>query len=204
MNPPKVVVFDLGKVLLDFNFQIFADALAGESSVTADEIQASVINSDLLRDYEYGRTTSQQFFEQVKSFSKYRGDIQSFKNLFGEIFTEIVPMISLQQRLRKSGLPTYIFSNTNEIAIDTVRRLYPFFSGFTGYILSYEHLSMKPDTRIYEVVEDVIGASGSDLVFLDDKEENISAAQARGWHGIVHVNPEQSESNLRGLGLNFD
>ena len=69
-------------------------------------------------------------------------------------------MLDLHRRLRHAGLPTYIFSNTNELAIDHIRARFPFFHQFDGYILSYEHNAMKPDPRLYTVVEQTTGRAG--------------------------------------------
>ena len=56
---------------------------------------------------------------------------------------------------------TYIFSNTNHLAIENVRKLYPFFRDFDDYIFSYEHGAMKPDSKLYEVVEERSGCRGA-------------------------------------------
>lgn len=202
MEPrPKVVVFDLGKVLLDFDFEIFARRLAGEADVEADEVMKRVVHSDVLIDYEYGRTTSDAFYQTVRDLTGYRGDYAAFEACFGDIFTEIPEMILLNRSLREASIPTFIFSNTNEIAIQLIRAQYPFFSEFSGYILSYEHGLMKPDGPLYEIVEKVTKASGSELVFMDDKAENIAAARERGWHGIVHESVVGTRARLRDLGL---
>ncbi len=58
-------------------------------------------------------------------------------------------MIALHAELRGRGVPTYIFSNTNDLAIEHIRRNFPFFKNFVGYIYSYEIGAMKPDARIY-------------------------------------------------------
>ncbi len=203
MGLPKVVVFDLGKVLLDFDFRIFAHNLSAQSKLSADEVMEKVVGSDVLVDYEYGRTGSQEFYHQVKDLSGYSGGYPAFENLFGEIFTEIDEMVSLQRELKTLGVPRFIFSNTNEIAIRIIRQQYEFFSEFDGYIYSYEHRAMKPEGPLYEVVEKIIGCSGQDLVFIDDKEENIHAAIDRGWHGVVHKEPSSTRSQIKNLGFDL-
>jgi len=62
-------------------------------------------------------------------------------------------MIELHAGLWKQKIPTYIFSNTNEIAVGHIRRSFPFFTAFDGYILSYEVGAMKPGPKIYEALE---------------------------------------------------
>ena len=61
--------------------------------------------------------------------------------------------MELHVAVRRKQIPLYIFSNTNELAITHIRRQFPFFGEFDGYILSYEHGAMKPDAKLYEVVE---------------------------------------------------
>jgi HAD superfamily hydrolase (TIGR01509 family) len=98
-------------------------------------------------------------------------------------------MVGLHQQLRASGVPTFILSNTNELAVGHIRARYPFFAGFDGYSLSYEQRSMKPDARIYEAVEEMSGCRGAELLYLDDRPENVAAGAARGWQAIEHVDP---------------
>lgn len=201
MEKPKVVVFDLGKVLLDFDFSIFARELAKKARVEAEEVLRLVVQSDVLVEYETGRTTSMDFYHQVSELTGYTGDAASFERCFGDIFAELPQMIAIQEELKLAGIPTYIFSNTNEIAIKIIRDRYPFFSRFDGYVYSYQEQSMKPDPKIYEAVEKLTGHDGTDLVFMDDKSENIEQARQRGWYGIVHGDPEITRAELRQLGL---
>ena len=56
---------------------------------------------------------------------------------------------------------------------------------------------MKPKPAIYEAVERASGLDGPGLFFIDDRAENIDAALARGWHGIVHSNPRDTMEACR-------
>jgi HAD superfamily hydrolase (TIGR01509 family) len=60
---------------------------------------------------------------------------------------------------------------------------------------------MKPQTRIYELVEEMAGLRGEDLFYIDDRDENIHAAVARGWQAVHHVKPAQTLEIARGVGL---
>ncbi len=198
---PKAAVFDLGKVLLDFDYRVFARYLATEAEASPAEILSQVVGSNLLREYEYGRISSKSFFERVRALSGYRGDFVAFCDCFGKIFTAMPEMIAAQERLKQSGISTFIFSNTNAIAIGAIREQFAFYGGFDGWALSFDHGFMKPEAGFYEVVEQMAGRSGADIVFIDDREENIAAAQARGWRGIIHASPETTLQSLRAAGL---
>jgi len=107
----------------------------------------------------------------------------------------------LHAELRRRGFKTYIFSNTNDLATEHVRRNFPFFQNFDGYILSYEVGSMKPQPAIYEAMEKMAGRRGADLVYLDDRPENIAAGAARGWRAILHESTEKTRQALTTMGI---
>ena len=108
-------------------------------------------------------------------------------------------MIALHAELRRRGIPTYIFSNTNDLAVEHIRRNFPFFKNFDGYIYSYEVGAMKPDAKIYEALEKLAGRRGADIVYLDDRPENVAGGAARGWQAILHETPEKSRAAVEKL-----
>ena len=110
-------------------------------------------------------------------------------------------MVELQAELRRRGLTTYAFSNTNELAAEHIRRSFPFYSNFDGHILSYQHGVMKPGARLYEVVERESGRRGAEILYLDDRPENIAAGAQRGWQAILQESPEKSRAAIQKLGL---
>src|SRR6267143_1051122 len=154
MTRPEVVVFDLGKVLVDFDYSIASRQMA------AVEVQHFIDHSPLLRRYETGAINREQFYQEVCRVTGYAGDLDAFSRSFADIFTPIEPMIALHARLREQRLPTFIFSNTNDLAVAHIRQNFPFFGHFNAYVLSYEHGAMKPDAKLYEVVERVTNKRG--------------------------------------------
>ena len=66
MGTPKIVVFDLGKVLVDFDYSIAIPRIAGRSTLPLAGIKTFFFHSPLLVDYESGRMTRQEFFEQAR------------------------------------------------------------------------------------------------------------------------------------------
>ncbi len=196
---PKAVVFDLGKVLLEFDFGIAARTLAPASAVTAEEFQRALDQSPLLHDYESGRIDSRRFYEGVVSRTGYRGAEPEFRASFADIFSEIGPMVELHAQLRAGGVPAFVFSNTNEIAVTHIRARFAFFRDFDGHVLSYEVGAMKPLPEIYAAVEAATGHGGDSLLFIDDRAENVAAAVARGWQGLHHVDQARTPAEVRRL-----
>lgn len=201
MKVPSVVVFDLGKVLVDFDYGISADRIARAGACLPAGVRDLIDHSPLLYRFETGLLTNEQFYQEICSSSGYGGTYDDFCEVFADIFTEIKPMTVLQANLKRHGVPTYIFSNTNELAVKHIRRRFPFFANFDGYIYSYQVGAMKPDAKIYEALERLAGHRRDDIVYLDDRQENIEAGRARGWQTILHKSPEIAIPLLQKLGL---
>lgn len=201
MKPEKIVAFDLGKVLVDFDYSIAARKIAAQSQTPLAEIKVLIEQSRFIIDYEIGRLTRQEFYEQVRKATGFCGTLGEFGAFFADIFTEIPPMIELHSRIRQRGIPTYIFSNTNDLAVEHVRRNFPFFANFDGYIFSYEVGTMKPDPAIYEALEKLSDRRGADIVYLDDRPENVAGGAARGWQATLHETPEKTRAAMEKLKL---
>ena len=194
MNSSPAIVFDLGKVLLNFDYAVAVRRLLAQSKCTLTELLTLINQSPLLLEYERGTLTTPAFYEKVREVSGYKGTFEGFKEIFGDIFTPIPEMVQLHADLVAQGHPVFIFSNTNDIAVHYIRRHFPFFSRFDGYVFSYEHASMKPEAALYEVVEKLTGRRGDKIIYLDDRAENIEAGRARGWRALVHESPAATRS----------
>ncbi len=199
MKNSPVFIFDLGKVLVDFDYTIAARKIAARSAKAPPDLHAFLGSSPLLVEYESGRLTRQQFYHAVSDAIGYRGDLAEFGSYFADIFAEMPAMTALHAELRRRGFKTYIFSNTNDLAIEHVRRNFPFFAGFDGYIFSYEVGALKPEAKIYTAMEKMCGRTGADLIYLDDRAENIAAGAARGWRAILHESPAKTRAAVASL-----
>jgi glucose-1-phosphatase len=197
----RAVVFDLGKVLLDFDYLIAARAMVARGGVSLEHLARFFSQSPILVRYETGLMTSDEFYHEFCAGTGFRCGFEEFAECFGDIFTPIESMIQLHAALRKRGFPTYIFSNTNDLAIRVIRRRFPFFANFDGYVFSYEHRAMKPHAKLYEVLEQMAGHTGPELLYLDDRAENVAGGAARGWQVILQENPKKTLRTIRKLGL---
>jgi HAD superfamily hydrolase (TIGR01509 family) len=197
----NIVVFDLGKVLVDFDYSIAARKIAGRSTKKIPDLQHFLGSSEILARFESGLLTRRQFFEEIKNFTGFLGSESEFVADFADIFLPIEPMIELHSKLRRKKIPTYIFSNTNHIAIEHIQRNFPFFKNFDGYIFSHEVGAMKPEEKIYEALEKMSGKRGAEIIYIDDRPENIETGNSRDWKTILHESPEATLSALKTFGF---
>jgi FMN phosphatase YigB (HAD superfamily) len=204
MPVPSIAVFDLGKVLVDFDYGISAGRIARRSRLTPTQVRELLDHSPLLRRFETGSLSREEFYGEVCAACGFSGSLDEFCSTFADIFWEIKPMIALHAALRAAGVPTFIFSNTNDIAAGHIRERFPFYSQFDGYVLSYQHGAMKPAAELYQVLERQSGQKGHAILYLDDRAENVEAGLARGWQALLHETPEKTIPALRRLGLPVD
>jgi FMN phosphatase YigB (HAD superfamily) len=197
----KVAAFDIGKVLLDFDYGIFVRRMAPRTQMDVSALDAFLNQSPLLAQYESGQLTSPEFFTVVQKETGFDGTEAEFAAYFEDIFTPIEEIIALHSKLTASGLPTYTLSNTNEMAVRHISRAYDFWPRFTGHILSHEVKALKPDPKIYEVFEEITGCLGNEIVYLDDRPENIVAGKKRNWNAIEHRNGTDTREALICLGV---
>jgi putative hydrolase of the HAD superfamily len=198
---PSIVVFDLGKVLVDFDYTIAARKIAEHCGLPPAEVKKHLDYSPVLLRYETGLMTRGEFFDEVRRVTSFSGTLEEFGSFFADIFWEIPRMIEIQAALRRNRIPTYIFSNTNDLANEHIQRNFPFFANFDGYILSYEIGAMKPEAKIYDELEKLSGKRGAEILYLDDRQENVDAGAARGWQIILQTDPEKSTGAMKELGL---
>jgi putative hydrolase of the HAD superfamily len=59
----------------------------------------------------------------------------------------------------------------------------------------------KPHPEIYRAALDILQRDPAEVVFIDDRSENIATAKSLGMHGIVHITAQQTAQELGGLGI---
>jgi HAD superfamily hydrolase (TIGR01509 family) len=202
----SAVCFDLGKVLIDFDWQQVLQKVAKKSPLSPEEIGARMSHDNELLGYERGAVTSAKFFAHLKKTLEYKGTTKELRRAFTEIFTPLTENIALAALLAPH-YPLAIISNTNDAHITYAEGAYSFFSLFPHRIYSHEVGAMKPDLKIYERARDAVGLPDpAEMLFIDDLEPNILGAVALGWQ-TIHLRPEVdlreslASYELRGLDL---
>jgi FMN phosphatase YigB (HAD superfamily) len=196
-----LVVFDLGKVLVNFDYAIAARNLGPFAQLSPDQILDLLLRTPLLLDYERGALTTDEFYAALVQHAGLQTTFTNFATRFGDIFSPIEPMINLLDHLQAAGRATAVLSNTNELAIQHIHTHFPFFDRFNHHVLSFEHRAMKPDPALYRALEKIAGVPPGHILFLDDRPENVESAQNLGWQAFVHDDPENTRAHFARLGL---
>ncbi|PTY05321.1 hypothetical protein DB346_01770 [Verrucomicrobia bacterium LW23] len=186
----EAVFFDLGKVLVHFDWTRSLAEISRRSPHTPAQA-LHIINSDgVHREYEHGRITCEAFFQTQAERLQYQGTPDELRRLWCDIFTPLHGHIALAQQLARTHI-VGIISNTNAAHIEFLEPIYPLFQIFEPRRRIYSHHvnAMKPDREIYDIAIATAGTRPERTLFIDDLEPNVAGARAIGWHAI-HLRPD--------------
>jgi FMN phosphatase YigB (HAD superfamily) len=184
----SAVCFDLGKVLLHFDWQLMLDRVAAKSSLPPAKILQLLKDDPQVIVYEVGGITSAKFFSHLKKMLHYKGTAKELRTAFSDIFTPLPEHIALAALLAPH-YPLAIISNTNEAHIVHAEATYSFFSLFRVRIYSHQVKAIKPDRAIYQAALKALGGIDPlETLFIDDLEPNILGAVKLGWQ-TIHLRP---------------
>lgn len=181
---PDAFLFDIGNVIITFDFRISAKKLAEDSAVPADEILPLV--SPLATELELGRLSPEQFIAGASARIGYTGTPERFQAVFADIFALNDPMAAFVAELKAAGTPLYLLSNTNAIHASFFEANFPVFGLFDGGIYSHEVGLMKPDPAIYERARSDLRLVPERTVYIDDNAANCVAGGEAGFLSIPY------------------
>lgn len=183
----KAILFDLGNVIIDFDFTPAFRKLSRASRHSAAEIETFFLSSGLEVLYDGGKISSRQFYACVKKELKHGLNYAEFKKTWNEIFTLNKKIANLIERLR----PHYrlvLISNTNAMHYEHARLKYPVLRHFDRAILSFKEKVRKPDARIYRKAIKACRASAGEIFYIDDREDLTKAAATLGFKTFAYKN----------------
>jgi putative hydrolase of the HAD superfamily len=199
----KAVIFDLGKVLVYFDFRRGYEALEGLCPYPAAAIPKRLATTDLVERFETGLVEPRDFFEQLSRILELRMDYERFCAIWNRIFTEaLIPEAMLEGLAARYRL--LLLSNTNAIHFDSIRRNYPLLRHFHSLVLSYEVKAMKPREEIYRRAIEEAGCRAEECFYTDDIAAYVEAARRLGIDAVQFASAEQIQREMRSRGIRWE
>jgi putative hydrolase of the HAD superfamily len=176
------VIFDIGNVLLTFDYFIAERALLEQTGLkvapSIDELHPHRIA------HETGEISRGDFIRIVREAFSHDGPEDHFLDIWSRIFTVNHQMIEWARALHATT-PLYLLSNIGCIHHDHIFKEYDFFSTlFRDGIYSYKVGVMKPETRIFEMARSRFNVDPSRTLYIDDLHDNVLSAEQSGF--LVH------------------
>lgn len=178
--PIDAVVFDIGRVLIDWQPEAFFDRRIGPDRRRA--LFAEVDLHGMNQSVDLGADLAQAVAALASRHPGWAGDIRLWESHWLEMASPAFPAtVRVLKTLKARGVPVFALTNFGVPTYEIARAAYPFFDLFDRAYVSGRLGVIKPDPAIYEIVERDCGIAPDRLIFTDDKAENLAAAAARGW-----------------------
>lgn len=187
-DPIQAVIFDIGNVLIEWLPERHYDAVIGEDRRRAmfAEVDLHGMNDKI----DLGGPFKETIFETAEQFPEWRDEIQMWHRDWIKLASPVIDRsVALLRTLRSKGVPVYALTNFGIESFDYAETHYPFLGEFDRRYISGHMQVIKPDPRIYEMVEQDCGLPPASLLFADDRADNIDAARARGWQAHLFEGP---------------
>ena len=178
MSKINAYLFDIGNVILKFDFNIAIDKLRAAGITHENPIKHI---AEIKDKYEAGDFDDEEFVQLATTELGFTGSGQEFEVIWQEIFTENQPMVEAIAELSKRDQPLYLLSNTNGLHMKHILRDYAAFSAFSGGVYSHEAKSMKPDLPMYEQAIERFGLVPEETLYIDDLPANIETGKKLGF-----------------------
>jgi FMN phosphatase YigB (HAD superfamily) len=197
----KTVIFDLGRVIVPFDFRRGYALLEPICGVPAADISARIAATGLVPRFESGQIEAKPFVAELTERLGLKITYEEFCEIWMSIFLpdtlipeDLVETIGRTHRL-------VLLSNTNPIHFEGVRERYPLLRHFNGFVLSHEVKAMKPSPVIYRKAIEVAGCSPGECFFTDDIAEYVEGAKSMGIDAVQFESAAQIREELRRRGV---
>lgn len=197
----KNIIFDIGNVLVAFNWQDYLDSFGFPEEETR-AIAAATFAGPYWILVDEGKLSYEElehlFISQAPAYAQ---DISRVFAGAPSCITQYPHARPWLSSLKKEGLNLYYLSNYGEITRENTKAALDFCPLMDGGIMSYEVRLVKPDPAIYKCLFDKYNLLPTESVFIDDNKDNIRQAQSLGLHTILFTDYSSAVRELKEIRL---
>jgi putative hydrolase of the HAD superfamily len=155
--------------------------------------------------YDRGTLSGTEYWSNIAgdiAFPLNDDGLVELKRLDVEMWTELNPkMVEWAARLKSAGIRIGILSNIGDAMEAGIRAKLPWVEEFTHATWSHTLKLRKPEPEIYAAAAKGLGVEPSEVLFIDDREDNVAGAQAAGMRGVAYVLHGEFEREMQRMGL---
>jgi 2-haloacid dehalogenase len=177
---PKAVIFDIGNVLIEWQPERYFDSQIGEAR--RREMFADVDLHAMNDRVDTGENFTTVLTQTAAAFPDWQTEIWHWHDNWLALASPAIDhSVRLMRALQAKGVPVFSLTNFGIETYEIAATKYDFLRAFDRDFISGHMGVIKPDPKIYQMLEDGCGLTGDALLFTDDRTDNIDAAAARGW-----------------------
>ena len=194
----KNVIFDVGNVLVDFDWDGYIHKLFDDENLI-QELNVAVWGDGRWDRLDWGEDPEKVIQRMIDADPKHENEIRKIFSRVGETIRKRDYSHDWIKSLKAKGYKVYYLSNYSHLVMNANPDALDFVPLMDGGVFScYIHM-IKPSREIYEYITKQYNLVPSECVFIDDLERNIKAAKDFGFHGIQFITHEQVLRDLNNL-----
>ncbi len=198
---PRALLFDLGGVLIDIDFERALRAWAPMSRLSLAQLRESFHHDEYYERHERGEISAREYFAHLAQTLQLAGDPGQIAAGWNAIFPGEIPETTAMVRAARAELPCYLFTNTNAAHQEIWAALFPEVPRlFERIFASHEMGRRKPEIRAFEHVAREIGVTPGSILFFDDLLANVEGARAAGLQAVLVRSPQDVREALHKIG----
>lgn len=205
MQPIQAVLFDFGMVL----------SCPPVPAVWAEMQRVSGLDEEALHrfywahrdDYDQGSLNGTEYWNTIANGAGRQLTPEQNTQLLSldvDLWTDLnLPMLAWVKLLHRSGVRTGILSNMPSAMAEGIVQKFDWIGDFHHAVWSHALRLRKPDQAIYAAAAEGLGVAPEQILFVDDKAENIRAAEDFGMRGIVYLDHVSFEAEMETRGFGY-
>ena len=190
------IVFDLGGVVFNWQPDVIIRGLF-EDAETRDLVRQEIFEHADWVELDRGTISLEQAV--VRGARRTGLSSQDIERIFNAVPPSLTPIEQTFKLIRQLGSTPnrlFVLSNMQVASIAHLEQQYDIWPLFDGVVISCRIQMVKPEIEIYRHLLDLYQLEATETVFIDDMQENLSAASSVGIHTIRFIDPAQCKREL--------
>lgn len=198
----KNLIFDFGKVLIDYDFPLFLKTIFPDNEKERLEFESLVCGEEFVRRCDLGEDAFIDLIRECQvQYPHWKEQLQDFHDRQLDAMTVEMPgMRPLLTRLKANGYRLYGLTNWSSVVYQVIEK-FDILRMMDDRLISSEELLIKPDVAIYDRLCEKFGLLKQECLFTDDKQANIDGARAAGMPAVLFTDAHSYEKDLERLGI---
>jgi len=197
----RAVLWDLGHTLVDWDpRRVYRDLLSDDTAVEA--FLGGVCTMAWHTEHDRGVPMAENRKALIAQHPDKADLITAWETRWPDMFDGWIDgMEAVVDQLNALKIAQYALTNLPAEKWPHIQETYPKIGAFDAVVVSGAEKRVKPDPELYAITIERIGHAPHDTLFIDDREDNIRAAEAAGFKGHVFKGAEGTIAALRDHGI---
>lgn len=195
-----VVVFDFGGVVAQADTVQMKSFLMDSFSISKEELSKAF---RAMQSHVSTGGSEKQFWEQyavAREITLPKDWFDQYRVVIRQSIHEIPGTLAIIRKLQCQGYRTAMLSDVTEYQAKIIREI-GYYDLFNPVLLSYKIGVNKPRPEAFQILLQTLQSPASQVIFIDDRIENVEGAKKLGIDAIQFLDPRQLQQELEQRGI---